>query len=617
MKGRNPQGRLWRRLDNTGKLFPLIANENLSNVFRISAVLKEPVDPELLQQALDMVLPRFRAFKVKLKRGFFWYYFEENKRRAVVEEELDWPCRYIEPKSNDLYLFRVSYYDRRINLEIFHALTDGMGATGFLKELVCCYLRLKRGENEENDGILKEPEKVKQVSEDSYLKNYRKMPHKKYSSRPAFSIKGRELPLGAVSVIHGYLNTADVKQVCHERKVSVTRYLTACLIWALLRTYGKEIQEGRPINLNLPINLRAIFGSETISNFFAVSSIRWGKAEGSFEEILKAVSEQMEANAAREKLEELISYNVSNEKKWYIRITPLFVKWLALGAIFRMHDKAQTTTLSNIGILSVDGIYRDDVDTFQMMIGVSKRQPFKCGVCSYGEHIVVSFTSIFQDSRIQDAFFERIREDGIETEIESNGIVKPEADKGNYPVPYCQGDGLKKLFLSFSCVLAVISVMLVAVNAAVFTGFWWSAIAVPGILYAWLTLRYSILRHAGLGRSVLIQTLGLQALLVVIDCVCGYQGWSVNYGIPASILFADTAVIFLMIVNRMNWQSYFMYQIAITVFSFIPLILWAAGLVTRPLLTVITVMMTVFLLVVTVFGGKRRFRSELERRFHF
>ncbi len=70
---------------------------------------------------------RFRGFKVKLKRGFFWYYFEGNRRTPFIEMESGWPCRYIDPKSNQLYLFRVSYFKRRINLEVFHAVTDGWG----------------------------------------------------------------------------------------------------------------------------------------------------------------------------------------------------------------------------------------------------------------------------------------------------------------------------------------------------------------------------------------------------------------------------------------------------------------------------------------------------------
>ena len=61
-----------------------------------------------------------------------------------MEQEGSWPCRYIDPKSNQLYLFRVSYYGTRINLEVFHAVTDGMGAVNFLKELTAGYLELKR-----------------------------------------------------------------------------------------------------------------------------------------------------------------------------------------------------------------------------------------------------------------------------------------------------------------------------------------------------------------------------------------------------------------------------------------------------------------------------------------
>ena len=50
----------WDRLDNTAHLFPVIAGEkHSSNVYRISVTLTELVDRELLQQALDMVLPKF------------------------------------------------------------------------------------------------------------------------------------------------------------------------------------------------------------------------------------------------------------------------------------------------------------------------------------------------------------------------------------------------------------------------------------------------------------------------------------------------------------------------------------------------------------------------------
>ena len=119
------QGAAWRRLDNTAKLFAAVSGEDLSSVFRISAVLKEKVDPELLQRALVRTLPEFENFRVKLRKGFFWYYFETNNRNPGVEEEQSAPCRFIDPHRGARFPFRVSYYGCRINFEVFHGLTDG------------------------------------------------------------------------------------------------------------------------------------------------------------------------------------------------------------------------------------------------------------------------------------------------------------------------------------------------------------------------------------------------------------------------------------------------------------------------------------------------------------
>ena len=612
---KDPQGKRWHRLDNTGKIFPMIANENLSNVFRISVILKHDIVPNLLQQALQDTLPMFKGFKVKLKRGFFWYYFEGNKRTPYIEKETSWPCRYIDPKSSQLYLFRVSYYGRRINLEVFHAVTDGMGAVNFIRELTARYLDLKNG----TPHLLREEEQGTAYKiEDSYLKNYKKMPGRRYSSKPAYRMEGEYLAMGGESVVHGTVDIQDLKRVCREKGVSVTKYLTASLIWSICQVYMGGTPGTQSIGINLPINLRAFFGSDTASNFFAVTAIDYNreKGDGSFDSILAAVCSQMDDNIVKEKLEQTISYNVSNEKKWYVRILPLFVKWLALGFIFRRNDRAHTMTLSNIGPITMDEEYREEIENFHLLIGVSKRQPAKCGVCAYEGKVNITFTKVFGDSRLEDCFFLHLEQAGIPVGLESNGLVKPEAWKGTYPVVEYDKSKWKKLVYLFYGILAVVAVVLGVVNIATYDHLWWSGIAIPGIAYAGLTVRYSILKHANLGKTVVIETIGMQVLLIMIDWVLGYEGWSVNYAVPATILFADVAVVFLILVNRLNWQSYFMYQLAITIFSFIPLILWAAGLVTRPLMAFITVVLTVFILAMTIFLGDRGVKNELIRRFH-
>ena len=79
-KGKRSNQIKWDKLDNTAHLFPVIANETMSSVYRISVTLREEIRQELLQEALEMVLPWFDTFNSRMKKGFFWYYFGFNGR---------------------------------------------------------------------------------------------------------------------------------------------------------------------------------------------------------------------------------------------------------------------------------------------------------------------------------------------------------------------------------------------------------------------------------------------------------------------------------------------------------------------------------------------------------
>ena len=85
----------------------------MTNVYRISVTLTDEIDSEKLQEALDIVLPKFGLFNVRLRMGVFWNYFEENGKKAPkVHEENTFPCRFIRPNKNHSYLFRVTYYKK-------------------------------------------------------------------------------------------------------------------------------------------------------------------------------------------------------------------------------------------------------------------------------------------------------------------------------------------------------------------------------------------------------------------------------------------------------------------------------------------------------------------------
>lgn len=414
----------WDRLDNTAHIFPVIAGEKMSNVYRLSVFLKEDIDPVKLQEALDLILPQFKGFNVRLRQGIFWYYFEENGKMAPrVKEESAYPCRFIVQNTNRSYLFRVSYYKRKINLEVFHVLTDGMGGINFLKELTYQYLRLVHPELREkfSDDLSSD---TSMNREDSFLSNFKKMPVKRYHSQRAYLLKGLKLKNGEFGIMHGYMKTEQLKEVCRRYGASINEYLVAVFAWSIYTEFLRGVKEDKPIRIAVPVNLRGYFDSITTKNFFVMVSAEF-KAENesyAFEEIVNIIKDSLRGQISKEKLEKIISYNVSNEKNLLMRAIPLEIKKIAIYYIYRLAALANTTTVSNIGNISLKEEYAPYVEKFNAIVAMSKGQNLKGLICSYQDTLVFTFSSYLADPSVQRRFFRKLADEGIEVSIESNGV---------------------------------------------------------------------------------------------------------------------------------------------------------------------------------------------------
>ena len=414
----------WDRLDNTAHLFPVIAGESMSNVYRISVTLKELIQPEALQQALDMVLPKFDLFNVRLRSGVFWYYFEENNAPAPkVTEESAFPCRFIVRNKNRNYLFRVTYYKYRINLEVFHVLTDGMGGINFLKELTYQYLRLVHPElrKDENDSL---NHHTSLNREDSFLKNYKKSARRSYQTKKAFLIKGAHLPPGEFGVMHGYIPIGALKEVCKKYGVSINEYLVGTFVWSVYQECLHGMPSKRPIRVAVPVNLRPFFDSITTKNFFAMVSAEFHptKETYTFEEVLQIVQVSLRAQIQKDNLEKLFSYNVSNEKIVWARMVPLPIKNIAIKTIYTQSALANTATVTNIGKIETESEYTPYIDMFYAFLAMSKGQHLKGTICAYGDTLSFNFSSDLADTSVQRGFFRQLSADGLQVEIETNGV---------------------------------------------------------------------------------------------------------------------------------------------------------------------------------------------------
>ncbi|MBQ9867879.1 MAG: hypothetical protein IJM34_12750 [Lachnospiraceae bacterium] len=408
----------------------------MTSVYRESVSLTEDVDGELLQQALEKLLPQFLIFRMRLRMGLFWYYFEENDRPVprVREEEL-YPGAYINKSRNNHYMFRVTYYKKRINLEVFHALTDGYGGLVFLKELAYQYLRLAHPEEYagEKDRI---SSGIFMDMEDSYLKNFKKgaSHDTAYGSKKALVIKGEKRPKGELNVMHGYFKVDELKAAAKKYGLTINQYLVGNYVYAIYREYLKAGTSKLPISCCVPVDLRSRYESHTMKNFFVIIASKFLPTQESYsrEEVLKIAADSLKEQMDPQNLDNILSYNVSNEQNRFLRTIPIFIKNIAIKYVYMLSADTATSTMTNVGNVEVKEQYKKYIEHFYGMLSMSRGQNIKAAIASYNGTLIVTFTTCLTDVSIQKRFFQSIAKDGVEAALETNEYLPPisEADQG-------------------------------------------------------------------------------------------------------------------------------------------------------------------------------------------
>ncbi len=414
----------WTRLDNASKLFPAIANHKDTKVFRLACELYEVVDPEVLQQSLDLTIESFPLYKSVLRRGAFWYYFESSDIKPTVELESNPLCAPIYIKNQRNLLFRVFYYNKRINLEVFHSLTDGAGAIWFMETLIYHYMIIKYKEIfKDNIPELNFKASISEKMDDSFWKNYngednisQKLKDKKERSRPAYHIKGNRITENRMKLIEGAMSVKSVLGIAHEYNTTLTVFIASLLIYSIYKEMPAN-KKKRPIVLSVPINLRQYYESATARNFFSTMNINYNFKSPDFEKIIQGVDEDFKKGLTKEQLNRKLNHLMSLEKNLFTRVIPLPIKDYALRIADKLNDRKISSSISNIGKIIMPEEFNNYIKQFS--ICVSARRPL-ITLCSYGDRMVISFTSPFVETDIQRTFFQFLSQRGIEIEITSN-----------------------------------------------------------------------------------------------------------------------------------------------------------------------------------------------------
>ncbi len=416
------------KLDVAARLFPAVSGRNNSSVFRVAVVLTEPIDAHLLQLAVNTIYERYSMFFGRMRRGLFWNYFDQNHMHFTVEPESSPPCSSIVPHINKGFFIKVLYFGNRISVEVYHSVTDGSGLSEFLKSLLYYYLTFKYGALDHEGKILLFDEVDDSVDEDSFNKNLSRekktQPNFRGHQDDAFLLKGRRYLRRGQSVTTGIVSVDKLKFRAKEHGCSISAYLIAHLIMAIYEQKQKGTRNKRPVAVAVPVNLRKIFDSTTLKNFFGVVNVGYRMTEETkFYELLSSITTQLGLCANARHMETIFGRNVKISRNIFSVHTPLVLKKLLIPVGFNLIGEVKKTlTFSNLGRIDLPIDVKKYVVHAEVLLYPTKKSPMSCGLCSIDDRLSISFTKTISDTSVIRAFFMRLGQD-IEDEITvySNG----------------------------------------------------------------------------------------------------------------------------------------------------------------------------------------------------
>ncbi len=416
----------WMRLDNAALIFPAVRRRRWANAFRVSATLAEPVDPAVLQQAVEDLMPRFPSMYVRLRTGVFWYYLEELETPPTVHEDYAYPLTLMQNKELHTCCLRVMYFRDRIAVEFFHSLTDGTGGMTYLKTLTARYLTLKYGvEIPPEEGVLDWQEAPKpEELEDSFVRNTNGVVLNDHEPDALRMTGTREYDF--LYLTTGVIPTEALLEAAHRYQSTITVFLAAVLEQSILEYQAERCpnrKKRKPVKVTIPINLRRLYGSKTLRNFVLTLNPGVDPRMGDYtlEELCKVMAAQLAAEGTPQQMAGRIAANVTPQQIAAIRAVPLWLKNIIMGIIYTQRGETKgCINLSNLGPVRLPASMTPYVRRMEFIIGPQRTYPNNCSIASFGGETYVNIIRNIREPELERRFYSRLVELGVPVLIESN-----------------------------------------------------------------------------------------------------------------------------------------------------------------------------------------------------
>lgn len=411
----------WYKIDNVAKVFLATVGKRDTRSFRLSCTLKEKIDPDLLQQAVLSAIQDRPQVQVRIRRGVFWHYMEDTDLLPKVTEENDRICPLLYVPAKTMLHYQVTYFGNRINLEMFHALTDGTGAMEFLNIIVLDYLKLKYP-GKFTDVTIHSGASAGDLEQDSYRQFFgsKNLPGGSQQVK-AYRLTGLKLPYKQLQFFEIHMPTAQVLPKAKELKVSLTSYFGA--LWMLaIRDEIPPRKRDVPITISLPVNLRNYYPSKTARNFFnSVNVTHVFDKDITLEELAAEFDTALKSQLTEENIKKQMDKFETMEYVAPVRVVPLFIKQLVVRHFTKRSNKKVSMVFSNMGIQKPPVQVGEYIENYS---GFCSTNTLFSTMFGYKDNLTLGVSFAFMNTGVVKNFVRMLAGDGVDIKVYATEVIK-------------------------------------------------------------------------------------------------------------------------------------------------------------------------------------------------
>ena len=388
-------------LDQAAIIFPSTLGRIQHHIYNFSVTLREAVDADCLQRALETMRLRFPTFLVRLKAGLCNYRLETLEHPPKIQQDIHGILRPMTRRELAESCVRVQTAGQELSIDCFHAVSDGHGALTFIKTLLAAYLTEKHGiAIPAEKGVLHPDDSPRSGEmEDSYLScNADGWNTGNLTSR---AFKHRGTPVTGQAETTLTMEASLLHRKAKELGVTVTQYVTGLLLLAGDSLRGEKAP---PVRIAVPVDLRSRFPSNTVRNFSLGCTVG---LDGQHEllSVLGAVQEQLHAQCSAEAL----GGSVATVRRLSLVLKGcaplLFMKNAVLKLGYSLFgSQSATMAVSNLGRCELAEVMLPYVEDIACRSDTNPVDTHSCTLLTFRDKAVIRLGRSIRESTLEDAF---------------------------------------------------------------------------------------------------------------------------------------------------------------------------------------------------------------------